>query len=119
MALTNATVATCGGSRRLCRSAGITKERGHVLYTENWYTGIKLCKDFFERYGWTVVGTVTPTDKKLRADEDIPFLKLPKGAKDGLERGWFREAVINMKTKQVKHTIYNAQYGETKSKFDF
>ena len=87
---------------RLCRSAGITKERGHVLYTDNWYTGIKLCKEFFERYGWTVVGTVTPTDKNSRADEDIPFLKLSKGARDGLERGWFREAVIKMKTKTGK-----------------
>ena len=45
----------------LCRSAGITKKRDHVLYTDNWYASIKLCKEFFKRYGWTVVGSVTPT----------------------------------------------------------
>ena len=36
----------------ICRSAGITKEPGHVLYTDNWCTGIKLCKEFFAQYGW-------------------------------------------------------------------
>ena len=95
----NSAVAIC---HRLCSEAGITKERGHVLYTDNWYTGMELCKQFFERYGWTVVGTITSTDKKARADEDIPFLKMSKGALLGLERGWYREAVIKMKTKQGK-----------------
>ena len=59
-------------------------------------------KEFFEKYGWSVVGTVTPTDKKARADEDIPFLKLSNGARNGVERGWFREAVIKMKTSSGK-----------------
>jgi hypothetical protein len=92
----NSAVAIC---HRLCKEAHITGEKGHVLYTDNWYTGIKLCKEFFEEYGWTVVGTVTTTDKKARADEDIPFLKLSNGARDGVERGWYREAVIKMVTK--------------------
>ena len=29
---------------RLCRSGCITKERGHVIYKENWYMGTKLHK---------------------------------------------------------------------------
>ena len=56
----------------------------------------------FEEYGWTVVGAISATDKKARADEDIPFLKLSKGTRNALERGWFREAVIQMKTKTGK-----------------
>ena len=35
----NSAVAIC---HRLCLQSGITNERGHVLYTDNWYTGIKL-----------------------------------------------------------------------------
>ena len=95
----NSAVPIC---HRLCRQAGITGERGHVLYTDNWYTGMALCKQFFEEYGWTVVGTISATDKKARADGDIPFLILSKGARNALERGWFREAVIQMKTKTGK-----------------
>ena len=78
----NSAVAIC---HRLCQESGITNERGHVLYTDNWYTGIKLCKEFFEEYGWYVVGTVTPTDRKARADEDIPCLKLLNGARNGVK----------------------------------
>ena len=36
------------------------------------------------------------TDKKSRQDEDVPLLKLSKGALNSVERGWFREAVIKM-----------------------
>ena len=52
----------------------------------------------FERYGWTICGTVTPTDKKARQDEDVPFLKLSAGAVQEVRRGWYREAYIEMKT---------------------
>ena len=72
------------------------------MYTDNWYTGIKLCSEFFENYGWTVVGTISTTDKKSRADLDIPFLKLSNGARLGVERGWYREAVIKMTTRRGK-----------------
>ena len=67
--------------------------------------GIKFCKEFFEHYGWTVVGKITPTDKKARADKKIPFLKLSKSTIN-VGRGWYREAVIEMKTATGK-TYYN------------
>ena len=35
-----------------------------------------FAKDFFERYGWTIVGKITSTYKKASGDEDVPFLKL-------------------------------------------
>ena len=87
---------------RLVNKANLTASRGRVLYTDNWYTSMKLAKHFFEKYGWTICGTVTLTDKKSRQDEDVPFLKLSGGALRMVERGWFREAVIKMKTPSGK-----------------
>ena len=88
-------VAVC---ENLCVSAGLTTQRGRVLYTDNYYTSIKLARIMFEKYGWTIVGTIVATDKKSREDFDIPFLKLSNGARQGVKRGWMREAVIELKT---------------------
>ena len=57
-----------------------------------------MAKLMFEKYGWTIVGTILPTDKKSCEDEDIPFLKISNGAQMGVKRGWFREAVLKLKT---------------------
>ena len=94
---------TVGVCNDLCIDAGLTESRGRVLYTDNYYTSVKLAKHMFNEYGWTIVGTISPTDKKSRADEDIPFLKLSNGARNGVKRGWFREAVIKLKAKSGKH----------------
>ena len=51
----------------------------------------------FTKFGWTILGTIVPTDKKSRADEDVPFLKLPNGARNGVKRGWYQEAVLRLK----------------------
>ena len=61
---------------RLVKEAELTRSRGRTLYTDNYYTSIKLAKHLFEKYRWTLVGTIVPTDKKTREDHDIPFLKL-------------------------------------------
>ena len=87
---------------QLITDADLTKHRGRTLYTDNWYTSMKLAKHLFEKYGWTLVGTISPTDKKSRQDLDVPFLKLSEGARNKVERGWYREAVIKMKTSTGK-----------------
>ena len=87
---------------RLCVGANITGQRGRTLYTDNYWISMKLATHFFENYGWFIVGTISPTDKKSRQDLDIPFLKLSNGARLGIARGWFREAVIKLKTKTGK-----------------
>ena len=66
------------------------------LYTDNFYTSVALAIHMFKEYGWTIVGTIVPTDKKSREDRDIPFLKLSNGARLGVERGWFREAALRL-----------------------
>ena len=83
---------------RLVNEAELTGPRGRTLYTDNYYTSVKLAKHLFEKYRWTMVGTIVPTDKKTCEDHDIPFLKLSKGARNGLERGWFREACVKLRT---------------------
>jgi hypothetical protein len=81
---------------RLVNEAELTKSRGRTLYTDNYYTSIKLAKHLFEKYRWTLVGTIVPTDKKTCEDHDIPFLKLSNGARNQLDRGWFREACLRL-----------------------
>ena len=78
--------------------AGLAKQRGQVLYTDNYCTSAKLAKNMFEIYGWTIFGTILPVDKKSQKDEDIPFIKLSNGARLGVEHGWFREAVFQLKS---------------------
>ena len=55
---------------------GITTARGQTLYTDNYYTPMKLAKYKFNKYGWKIVGTIVTTYKKSFADHDIPFLEL-------------------------------------------
>ena len=40
------------------------------------------------------------TEKKSQEGNDIPFMKLLNGALYSVERGWFREAVLKVKTKK-------------------
>ncbi len=72
--------------------------QGRMAYSDNFYTSMKLMKHFYEKYNWWLVGTIVPTEKKQRAGEEIPFLKLSNRARNMLSRGWFREAYIKMTT---------------------
>ena len=90
---------------RLVNEAELTAPRGRTLYTDNYYTSMKLAKHLFEKYRWTLVGTIVPTDKKTREDHDIPFLKLSNGARNGLERGWFREACLKLRADRTPYYI--------------
>ena len=47
-------------------NAGLTVQSGRILYTDNWYTYIKLARTLFEKYNWLFVGTIAPTEKKTR-----------------------------------------------------
>ena len=45
-----------------------------------------------------VVGTIVPKDKGAREKLSIPFIKLLKVETNDVAEGWYREAIINMKT---------------------
>ncbi|GFH50228.1 hypothetical protein CTEN210_06704 [Chaetoceros tenuissimus] len=83
---------------RLIVEADLVKAKGRTLYTDNWYTSMDLAKHLYENHGWTLVGTITPTDKKARSDHDVPFLKLSNGGLKAVPRGWYREAIIEIKS---------------------
>ena len=55
------------------KNAGLTDARGIVLYTDSYYTSVALAKHMFEKYGWTIVVTIVPTDKKSRATRIFRF----------------------------------------------
>ena len=93
---------------RLITGARITLQRGRTLFTDNYYTSVKLAKHLFEKYGWTMVGTISPTDKKSRQDKDFPFLKLSNGARLGVKRGWFHEAMLKIVPKFDRHYYIQA-----------
>ena len=80
----------------MLQSANLFTARGRALFTDNYYTSVKLAKELFIKYGWTLCGTMTPTDKKTRTGHDVPFHKLSTGAKASVPRGWFREAVLEL-----------------------
>jgi hypothetical protein len=72
---------------RLVKQAELTGPHGCSLYTDNYYTSMKLAKHLFEKNRWTTVGTIVSTGKKTHENHDIPFLKLSNGVRNGLERG--------------------------------
>ena len=73
----------------------------------------------FTMYGWLFTGTTTTTDKKQREDYDFPFLKLSKGALNELPRGWFREAVLQLKTNTGKPYCIQATTWRDKKQVNF
>ena len=79
---------------------------GRMVYLDNYYTSMKLAKHLYEKYTWSLVGTIVPTDKKQRADEDVPFIKLSIGARNMLSRGWFQEAYTKMTASRPRKTHY-------------
>ena len=72
---------------KLVDDVGLTIARGQILYTNNYYTSVKLAKLMYEKYGWILVGTISATEKKSRENEDIPFLKSSNSAMMGVKRG--------------------------------
>jgi len=104
---------------KLIKDAGLISARGCVLYTDNYYTSVKLAKLMYEKYRWTIVGTISATDKKSREEEDIPFLKLSNGAMMGVKRGWFREAMLKLQTPSGKSYYLQCTTWRSKKQLTF
>ena len=45
----------------LVKEARITSARWRTLYTDNYYMPMALAKHMFNKYRWTIVGTIVPT----------------------------------------------------------
>jgi hypothetical protein len=62
-----------------------------------YYTSISLAKHLYNKYQWTCVGTIVPTEKKECGHHDLPYHKLSNGARNMVERGWYREAAKKLR----------------------
>ena len=82
---------------RLISNANLTLKSGRILYTDNWYTSLSLAKKLYLQFNWLFVGTSTPTEKKSRDENDIPFHKYSNKALESIVRGWSRRATIPIK----------------------
>lgn len=61
---------------RLLHGAGATGTSGRILYTDNFYTSLKVMNHIFTSFGMLLVGTYALTKKKSRSADDFPFAKL-------------------------------------------
>ena len=55
----NSALAVCD---RLVKDTNLTAHCGRMICTDNYYTSVQLDKHIFEKYGWTIIGTIVPTD---------------------------------------------------------
>ncbi len=49
---------------------------------------------------------MAPTEKTSRSNEDLPFMKLSKGARNKLRKGWFCEAYMRKNLPWSKKAYY-------------
>ncbi len=80
--------------------------RGRTVYSDIFYTSVKMAKHLRKQYWWTLVGTVVPTKKTSPSDEDLPFVKLSNSARNKLRRGWFCEAYMMKKLPMSRKANY-------------
>ena len=59
----NSAMAVC---ERLVKRAKLISANGRVLQTDNWYTSMKLAKTMYQKYAWTICGTIVPIENKAR-----------------------------------------------------
>ena len=72
------------------------------MYTDNWYTTVKLAK-------WRFCGTMVPSKKFSREDLDVPFLKLSNGAMSG--RRW-----LSRRLTWERPFTYSAKLGKIRTR---
>lgn len=91
----------CAVVLRLIAAAGL-EGVGRIVYTDNWYTTMDLAIALKEKLGYWFCGTYTLSKKVSRQDKDVPFHLLSTGALASVDRGWFREAVLECFTRTGK-----------------
>ena len=76
-----------------------------------------IAKHMFNNYGLKIIGTIVSTDKKSRANNNIPLLKLSNGSRNGFRQRWHHEGEIKFKTPTGKAYYISAQLDTTRSRF--
>ena len=91
--------------QRLIEDGKLDTAKGRTLYTDNWYTSVKLAQWLWEKKCWRFCGTIVPTNKAAREGNDVPFHKVSKGALNTISRGWFWEAVLEKSFERSKYCV--------------
>jgi hypothetical protein len=95
---------------RLLYGAGATGTSGRILYTDNFYTSLRVMKYIYVSFAMLLVGTYALTKKKSRTADDFPFAKLSNGALKSVQRGWKRMARQKIVVHQNQSTpLYTVQ----------
>ena len=92
---------------QLITNAHLVVVAGLILYTDNWYTSVKLAKHVYTAYPWLLFRNIVPTEKKVRKEDDILFFKVSKGTLAKVYRGWFRIVIlpVNLAKKVVYYIL--------------
>ena len=98
---------------RLINEADLVGAKGRILYTDNWYTSIRLGRYLYEKYRWLFVGTVVVSDSKVQQENSLQFCKLSSGIIKNIIRGWMRKAT---RTYRLHQGMYNLQCTTWKDK---
>jgi hypothetical protein len=93
---------------RLLHGAGATGTTGRILYTDNFYTLLRVMKYIYGSFSMLLVGTYALTKKKSRTADDFPFAKLSNGALKKVPRGWkqmARRKIVHQKQTTPLYTV--------------
>ena len=94
---------------RLLYGAGATGTSGRILYTDNFYTSLRVMKYIYVSFSMLLVGTYALTKKKSRTADDFPFAKLSNGALNRVKRGWKRMARRKIVNRNQITPLYTVQ----------
>jgi hypothetical protein len=84
---------------RLLNSVFLDIDRkGHVLFTDNYYTTIKLALHLMKNYGIHLVGVIRNRVNSVKATDDLsyPFLNLPDNIVKKIQPGWKKLAYYDL-----------------------
>jgi hypothetical protein len=85
---------------RLLYGAGATGTTGHILYTDNFYTSLRVIMKYIyvSFFAMLLVGTYALTKKKSHTADNFSFAKLSNGALKKVDRAWkqmTRQKIVN------------------------
>ena len=89
--------------RDVCFLGGVS---GRILFTDNFYSSIKLACKLWTDFRMLFIGTFTLTTKGSRTKDDFPFDLLSKAAQKKIDKGWYRRAIQTRDRLCLQATIW-------------
>ena len=103
----------------LVEEAGITSIRGWMLYINNYSMSMALAKSMFNKYVWTIF---LLSYQQIRGHVII-MIFLSSRFQIYQVMGCNKDGTVRQKSRSIlqpeRHTIFSAQLGATRRRFDF